>query len=134
MRPKFCGILEKRKKEEGRRRRGKCVEVLLFRLRHMTAGNKILPPVDLAICLRLLFSELLEGGDGISRSMGVLQFYMRCADGALSQADRSRRDHPDQPEAQRDVSFNLILLRARLSAGGYQTREHTRLPPPMNSM
>lgn len=53
MRPKFCGILEKRKKEEERRRRGKCVEVLLFRLRHMTAGNKILPPVDLAICLRL---------------------------------------------------------------------------------
>lgn len=50
---KFCGILEKRKKEEGGRRRGKCVEVLLFRLRHMTAGNKILPSVDLAICLRL---------------------------------------------------------------------------------
>lgn len=52
MRPKFCGILEKRKKEERRRRRGKCVEVLSLWLRHMTAGNKILPPVDLAICLR----------------------------------------------------------------------------------
>lgn len=50
---KFCGILEKRKKEERRRRKGKCVEVLLFRLRHMTAGNKILPSVDLAICLRM---------------------------------------------------------------------------------
>lgn len=50
---KFCAILEKRKKEERRRRKGKCVEVLLFRLRHMTAGNKILPYVDLAICPRL---------------------------------------------------------------------------------
>lgn len=115
----ICGILEKRKKEEGRRRRGKCVEVLLFRLRHMTAGNKILPPVDLAICLRLLFSELLEGGDGISRSMGVLQFYMRCADSALLPADRTRRDHADQPEEQRDVPFNLIVLRACLSVEGY---------------
>lgn len=49
----FAVYLRREKKEEGRRRRGKCVEVLLFRLRHMTAGNKILPSVDLAICLRL---------------------------------------------------------------------------------
>lgn len=51
---KFCGILEKRKKGRGEEKGGgKCVEVLLFRLRHMTAGNKILPSVDLAICPRL---------------------------------------------------------------------------------
>lgn len=49
----FAVYLRREKKEEGRRRRGKCVGVLLFRLRHMTAGNKILPDVDLAICLRL---------------------------------------------------------------------------------
>lgn len=66
--------------------------------------------------------------------MGVLQFYMRRVDSALSPADRSRRDHADQPEAQRDVPINLIVLRACLSAGGYQTREYTCLPPPMNSM
>lgn len=53
MRPNFAVYLRREKKEEERRRRGKCVEVLLFRLRHMTAGNKILPSVDLAICLRL---------------------------------------------------------------------------------
>lgn len=52
MRPGFAVYLRREKKEE-ERRRGKCVEVLLFRLRHMTAGNKILPSVDLAICLRL---------------------------------------------------------------------------------
>lgn len=49
----FAVYLTREKKEEERRRRGKCVQVLLFRLRHMTAGNKILPSVDLAICLRL---------------------------------------------------------------------------------
>lgn len=51
--------------------------------------------------------------------MGVLQFYMRCADGALLQADRSGRDDADQPEAQRDVPINLIVLRACLSVEGY---------------
>lgn len=66
--------------------------------------------------------------------MGVLQFYMRCADGALSQADRSRRDHSDHPEEQRDVPINPVVLRACLSVEGYQTREYTRLPPLMNSM
>lgn len=49
----FAVYLRREKKEEERRRKGKCVEVLLLWLRHMTAGNKILPCVDLETCLRL---------------------------------------------------------------------------------